>query len=537
MLKVIIADDEQHISKLLESLIDWEKLGFRIVGKARDGYGALKLCSELEPDFLITDIRMPGLSGMDLIRELHRMNPQIKVIIITGYSQFQYAHQALRYGVVDYLLKPIRREELIRALEAGREQGQLKSTFQRAEESDFVPRSMQNIKGNLLADILKDRELLKAFSKKDRLPEEYHLRFSGNSWQLLQIEVVLNSEENTISVHEYLEKKLREILNEEFRNEELELIIAADGGSIYCLLNGSREALLNVKDHLQPIKNSLLVVNELFKKIIFTVGVSTVCDSFDRIDSCLDECAEAVRYKIIAGKNQVIRFSGIPANKYDPDYFTNAEFRKEYLYAIAEGEEEPVKEILAELVSAVYKQLDTLDGTVIREIYRNVVTLFFTGAQVLGLEEDENTSHEKLIGRFEYFYSITAAFNYLSDTFMNLLRRCREEQESRSTKPVRVAQLYIEEHYMEPLTLEEIAQEIGFNDSYLSSIFKKQVGKSVIDYLTNVRIQHAKELLIDPERSVEDISDEVGFSDPKYFTRRFKKYTGVSPREYRNLFA
>ena len=101
MLKVIIADDEQHISKLLESLIDWEKLGFRIVGKARDGYSALKLCSELEPDFLITDIRMPGLSGMDLIRELHRMNPHIKVIIITGYSQFQYAHQALRYGVVD----------------------------------------------------------------------------------------------------------------------------------------------------------------------------------------------------------------------------------------------------------------------------------------------------------------------------------------------------------------------------------------------------------------------------------------------------
>lgn len=537
MLKVVIADDERNISKLLESLIEWEKLGFQIVGNARDGYSALKLCDELAPDFIITDIRMPGLGGMDLIRELHRTHPEIKVIIITGYSQFQYAHQALRYGVVDYLLKPIRKDELIRALESGRGQELPKSVPSEPDSSGFMPRSMQNIKGNLLADILKDRELLRSFSRKDRLPEEYHLRFRGNSWQLLQIEVVLNSEENTLSVQEYLEKKLREILYEEFRNESLELIIAADGGSIYCLINGEKDALMQVKDHLQPIKNSLLVVNELFKKIIFTIGVSSVCDSFDKIDICLDECAEAVRYKIIAGKNRVIRFADIPAGAYSPDSFTDEEFRKRYLYAIAEANEERVKNALSDLAASVYRQLDNLNGTVIREVYANAVNLFFTGAQVHGLTEDESVSAEKLIGQFEYFYSITAAFNYLSDIFLKLLRTYKEEQEIRSSKPVRVAQLYIEEHYMEQLTLEEVAREIGLNESYLSSIFKKQVGKSLIDYLTNVRIQHAKELLIDPERSVEDISDEVGFSDPKYFTRRFKKYTGVSPREYRNLFA
>lgn len=537
MLKVVIADDEQHISKLLNSLIDWNALGYEIVGNARDGYSALRLCDEKKPDILITDIRMPGLGGMELIHELHRLHPEIKVIIITGYSQFEYAHQALRFGVVDYLLKPIKKEELLRALEAGREQKDISMTKPNTDgSSDVKLMSMQSIKGNLLLDILRDREMLRRFSRKDRIPEEYHLQFRGNSWQMLRIEVVLNSEEDSLSVQAYLEKKLREILKEEFRNENIELIIAAHEGSIYCLLNGSAEALETIKDHLQPVKNSLLVVNELFKKIIFTIGVSNVSSSFDGIDRCLDECAEAVSYKIIAGKNRVIRKSDIPENKYDADFFTDAEFRKDYLYAIAEVDEDALRASFSALTSAIYEKIDYLDGNIVREIYRIVVTLFFTGAQVHGILED-GINAGSLMERFGYFYSITAAFNYLSDTFLNLLGEYREEQDNRSTRPVKVAQLYIEEHYMEPLTLEEIAKEIGLNESYLSSIFKKQVGKSLIDYLTHVRIQHAKELLIDPERSIEDISDEVGFSDPKYFTRRFKKYTGVSPRAYRNLFA
>ena len=119
--KVIIVDDEQHICRLIEALIDWEAHGLEVIGSARDGGSAFQMCQELSPDILITDIQMPGLSGIDLIKKLNDQFPEIKVIIITGYSQFPYAHQALRYGVVDYLLKPIQKEELEHALQKGME--------------------------------------------------------------------------------------------------------------------------------------------------------------------------------------------------------------------------------------------------------------------------------------------------------------------------------------------------------------------------------------------------------------------------------
>ena len=146
-------------------------------------------------------------------------------------------------------------------------------------------------------------------------------------------------------------------------------------------------------------------------------------------------------------------------------------------------------------------------------------------------------TQDNLISQKEYFYSISGAFTYLSEIFQMLLKRCCEEKEDQNTQPIRETQLYIEEHYMEPVKLEEIARHVGLNETYLSSIFKKQVGKSLIDYLTYTRVQHAKELLINRNKSVNEIAEEVGFNDAKYFTKRFKKYTGVSPNEYRKLFA
>ena len=212
--KVVIADDEQRSCKLLESLIDWEQRNMEIAGVARDGFEALRMCEKIRPDFLITDIRMPGLSGLELIQRIHQLIPSVKVIIITGYSQFEYAHQALRFGVIDYLLKPIKKEELLAALEKG-EDTIHQTEAQKTGRETVTLKSMQNFKGNLLAAIIREQSCMNKREFRKTILDEYHVSFSEEYWQMMQIEIILNGEENTLSVQDYLERKMKDIVLEE----------------------------------------------------------------------------------------------------------------------------------------------------------------------------------------------------------------------------------------------------------------------------------------------------------------------------------
>lgn len=533
--KVVIADDEQRSCKLLESLIDWEQRNMEIAGVARDGFEALRMCEKIRPDFLITDIRMPGLSGLELIQRIHQLIPSVKVIIITGYSQFEYAHQALRFGVIDYLLKPIKKEELLAALEKG-EDTIHQTEAQKTGRETVTLKSMQNFKGNLLAAIIREQSCMNKREFRKTILDEYHVSFSEEYWQMMQIEIILNGEENTLSVQDYLERKMKDIVLEELGRENVEIVTAAENGNIFILLNGSRDALDHIKKKFPELRSDLLFVNELFRKIIFTIGISSVIHDFDQIDQCVEECRTCLSYKIVAGKNKIIRYSEIPVGKFQTDFFVDEAFKKIFMESIANADIQGITEKLEELNVKVYQYSKHLDGQIVFEIYQSVVRLFFSGIQIFNLQDYGEYSQDNILLQIDYMYSISAAFGYLSDAFACLLRQCREETEKQSTRPIRMAKLYISEHYREQITLESVAGFIGLNETYLSTVFKKQVGKSLVDYLTSIRIQHAKELLVDDKKSIGEIACEVGFNDAKYFTKRFKKYTGVSPNEYRKLF-
>lgn len=534
--KVIIVDDEQHICRLIEALIDWEAQGLEVIGFAHDGSDAFLMCQEMSPDFLITDIQMPGLSGIDLIKKLYDECPEIKVIIITGYSQFPYAHQALRYGVIDYLLKPIQKEELEHALQKGMELIDREMVLPIEKES-LALRSMREIKANLLTLILQDAEQAPKVRNHSRFIEEYHLKFQGKAWQLLQVEFILSNEENSISVQDFLKDKIKDIVVRELKGDHIEIITALSGNSFFCLLNGDNNSLEQARILLNQVKNKLLMVNDILQKINFTIGISNVCEDFSKISGCVQECHVCIHHKIVKGKNKIIKYSDVPTTELKASYFINDNFRKQFLKGIVDADGEAVSAEINELVTFLYRFLGKIDGDIVLEIYQMLVRIFFKGIQTFSFTDFKEFTQDNLISQKEDFYSISGAFTYLSEIFQMLLKRCCEEKEDQNTQPIRETRLYIEEHYMEQVTLEEIARHVGLNESYLSSIFKKQVGKSLIDYLTYTRVQHARELLINRNKSVNEIAEEVGFNDAKYFTKRFKKYTGVSPNEYRKLFA
>lgn len=534
--KVIIADDEHHICKLIHALVDWKEYGLEVVGFANDGNRAYAMCEELSPDLLITDIRMPGLGGIELIRKLYESFPDIKVIIITGYSQFLYAHQALKYRVVDYLLKPIRKEELEGALMKGLDLID-KETLRAMENRNLALKSMQEIKDNLLTLILNsESQPSKAFNR-ERFLEEYHLKFSGKAWQLLQIECILSSEENVLTLQEFLGQKIKDIVVDEMKNDRVEMLTTLIDNSFFCLLNGDVYTLEQERGVLNQVRNKLLVVNDILQKINFTIGISNIYEDIHDIFHCVGECRCCIDHKVIKGKNKIIKYGDIPKEELGAVFFIDDAFRKRFLKVIVDADREGMAVEINELVTLLYRYSGRISGTEVLEIYQMLVKLFYKGIQVFNITDFREFSQENLIPQKQYFYSITGAFTYLSDIFQLLLKRCMEEKEDQSTRPVRKAQAYVEEHYMEPVTLEEIARHVGLNETYLSSVFKKQTGKSLIDFLTHTRVRHAKELLIDHHKSINEIAEEVGFNDAKYFTKRFKKFTGVSPNEYRKLFA
>ncbi|MDD3337572.1 MAG: response regulator [Lachnospiraceae bacterium] len=536
MKKVLIADDEQHICRLIENLIDWEKYNMEVAGFANDGNRAFKMCEELCPDFLITDIRMPGLNGIDLIKAMHDAFPHIQVIIITGYSEFPYAIQALKYRVVDYLLKPIEEEELIAALQKGLNLIEKEENYQ-AEGNITLLKSMQDIKDNLLTSILHEGQEAEKNPKRKQQLEESLLQFEGEAWQLLQIELILSSEDYTSFVQKFLIDKIREIVINEMRGEGIETIVGLENNNIFCLLNGDIPVLEQTYTVIKQIKNKLLMINDILQKISFTIGISNVYSDFNQVYDCVRQCQICVNHKILMGKNKIILFSDVPEVEFDAAYFVNENYRSVFLKAIADGNWDELFHKIDELSALLYHYTGKIDGTVVMETYHIMVELFLKGIQAYNLKDSLEFSKENLIEQKQCFYSISSMFNYLNDNFHMILRKCQMKKEEQNTRPIRNAQIYIEENAINPITLEDIAKHVGLSETYLSGEFKKQVGKSVVDYLTYTRIQHAKELLLNHEVSINEVAEQVGFNDAKYFTKRFKKFTGVSPNEYRKLFS
>ena len=270
-------------------------------------------------------------------------------------------------------------------------------------------------------------------------------------------------------------EKIRDIVVGEVKNEKIEILTALMDNSFFCLFNGDREILELLKTALIRIKSKLLVLNDVLQKINFTIGLSNIYGNFNDISACINECESCINYKVIKGKNKIIKYKDVPKAELEAIRFIDGNFRKRFMKAIADADSEEMAGEINELVTLLYRYSGKINGDVVLEIYQMLVKLFYKGIQVFDVTDFREFSQENLIPQKQYFYSIAGAFTYLSDIFQLLLKRCVEEKEDQSTRPIRNAQIYIEEHYREAVTLEEIAKHVGLNETYLSSIFKKQM--------------------------------------------------------------
>ena len=528
MLKVVIADDEARVCQLILMLADWDGLGMEVAGVASNGLEALELVERLHPDILITDIRMPGCHGLELIERAKEKFPQLEIIIISGYAHFEFAQTAIKHGVGDYLIKPIKREELMATLEKLGQRCRQRS--QSAAEMEQLRQSSQETE-NLLRlrlplDILNQR--LESMAE-DALWETYRFRPESGLYQPALLKIDVPSSCFSTATMAVIQEKTTTIFQRELRGVCGETLMAFQAGWGCCLLGFAAGEQNAVRKHLRSCLNQLLAQRSMFGAVEFSLALGPAVSRIGDLPASARTARQVAANRLTEGTGRLLE--GVPK----PTGWDRSRALEQYRRKIERGMEgldgQLLDEAVEELVQAG-QAVPHMQGWELSELIISAGRLF--------LLRPEIENRDRLKQEFETACDCCGRGTELVQCLVRLQREQLEAAGQRrhndAIRPIRMAKQYVQEHYSQPITLESVCEVAGFSPSYFSALFKKETGEGFAKYLTHVRMERAKELLQQTNLPVSEICVQVGYSDLKHFTQNFKKDTKLNPGQYRKLY-
>lgn len=526
MLRVVLADDENKVILLMQKLIDWDALGYEIVGIANDGIGALQLVKEKQPDLLITDIRMPGYDGLELIRCAKELQPKLHSIIISGYRQFEYAQSALKYGVEDYLLKPLKQEELEDILLRVKEKlgKDAKLQFQ-------LKKSGEHRQDGLLRLLKTAAETQASFLSAAQASEEYGFHFGKGVYFAALVKPDIPYPKQHKNEYQIMMHHALEIVRRETALLSLECAVAGQTEGIAVLIYLQDYKAIDVKQCFTKIRKEIEKQRDLFWEIQCTISIGS------RVP-CLEQAALSMQQALWLCRDRLCH----PHHWYDAET-QNLDCSVHYQMDTAQKKrfEEAAEYLDADRFTQELKnsyacllQAEPLNGQILQDWFSQTLE-----ASLYGMQQNSKVEEHFLESMQENFWRCTDmhdVFFLLQQSIQQQITQLRTERAKQELKPITEAKRYIQQHYQEALRLEEVSRLVGFNTTYFSVLFKNETGQNFMDYLTELRINKSKELLCSNAGSIQDVAEQVGYRDLKYFSRLFKKITGVSPSDYRKLY-
>lgn len=532
MYKVIIADDEPKVSQLIKNLIDWEGLGLEHAATAHDGISALELIKEHQPDIVITDIRMPGYDGIELIKYTKVVKPDIDFIIVSGYQYFDYAHNAIKYGVKDYLLKPLNKTEINTTL--------AKMTEKYSERSRQEMYRMEDVK-KLRSEFLREiYEGAGSVSIKEwelsGINREYNTGFIEGCCQAVIVKPDFEYQPGNQEMMRILLSKLSKIIEQNLKSVCAEMLCLIMEDRVYIIANYKNEDKKLFRKALNNIIDEGHMLRDVFKNLMLTIGLGNSRDTLEGIGKSTSEAIAALTDRIVTGGGKISQFNAELHMGEPKESIISFDRRRRLVSFIEIFDTEAVKHWLDEVESEIH-QLSGISGefifTTLEEIEGIILFGLKNHANVKSIDKSlVDEFHEALLMQ----NSIRDVFGIAGRYICKMLRQAEEDRKNESNRPIKEARKYINEHYASAVTLEEVSAIIGFNATYFSTLFKKETGMNFLEYVTAARIKAAKQLLSDSRKSILDISHEVGYNDFKHFTKQFKKVTGLTPSEYRKLY-
>jgi two-component system response regulator YesN len=541
MCRVLIADDEPKVLLLIRNLIEWEQLGLELVATANDGISALALIEAHRPDIVITDIRMPGHDGIELIGRAKALCPTIDFIIISGYRHFDYAQKAIRFGVEDYLLKPLKAVEINQTLRKMIDKYRLRDQA-RQREADYSARLEDDARRRndaFIAALLRD-ETPAVPADLSAIKRDYALAFVPGCFQGFVVKADVDAGSLNDNVRRLLQEKTAGVIRDALSAHcHVCLLHPADDCAVHGVINFDAAQKKALRRALVGVIDALQAQGELFDRIKVTVGLGRQTDDPGQIASSCHEARRAVADRLIVGTGRIIDHAE-GAQPVDVGGFIGrvltVELRRRLLQGIEILDAGEVFAVIDEVARAATAQPDLCGGAVLAlfEEIRQALSHALKGQNALDawIDDAQRDALEKL----GMCHAQRDVFALLASLATGCVEHVIEQRRGENAKPIREAQKYIAEHYAQPIGLEAISLRAGFNPTYFSALFKKETGMNFIDYLIDVRIREAKRLLADPRKTIADVAQDVGYSDVKHFSRVFTRSTGIQPSKYRKLY-
>lgn len=534
MIKVFLVEDEIIIRNGIKNSIDWEMHGYDFVGEASDGELALPMILEKKPDIVITDIKMPFMDGLELSEQVKKALPDTKIMILSGYNEFDYAKMAIKIGVTDYLLKPISSEKLLEAINKVAEE--IKKEQSEKEQMNQYAREMQENKekdkfqffNQVFAGSLPFGECLEQ-------GKQLEMEISAEGYCVVLFKVIMT--EHPMDYDEDIVNAAEEIEKMGEQTEKLLWFRRGVEGWGFIVQGAVGDELTTRLEKLQENLEKLL---EKYKNLEYFGGIGSQVGRFSEIKKSYNDANRAFAERFSRNLSQFVMYSEVHKVQVQDEVEmhrlgTMAENRKMLERFLKTGTENEIESFMDAYFDAVGEQ--NLQSMMLRQY---IVMDTFISIQSLGnnlniAKEDIERELGDVREVSQYVQDLCATKKYLEDLVRRMIQLREQASGRRYSEIIEQARDYIGQNYMsEDISLNQVAASVNISPSYFSSLFSQEVGSTFVEYLTGVRMEKAKELLMCSDKRTSDIGYEVGYKDSHYFSYIFKKTQGCSPKEFRS---
>ncbi len=527
---VLLVDDEEEVIEAIMKKINWEGLGFSVIGYANNGVKAFEMVEEFQPDVVMTDIKMPYMDGMELSNRIKTEYPATKILLFTGFDEFEYAKEAVHLEVEEYILKPVNSVELTNVFTQMKIKLDQEISEKRNAESlrkyylDSLPLLQANFYSTLVEGLIREEDLEKYLS-------DYQISFSGPYFCCLVVHTSSSQMPegmNPVLLAASVQKQVMERIGEKWRAKCFSYL----GNTVLIAQLRQESDVADLTDECDRFcRYALRIIGA-----VVTIGVGRVCREILELSKSYGGAREAVSYRGIYGATRAINITEIAPHVTGGKAGANESDLSQLFKMVRLGSREEVAESVSQYLSQTLFPQQSLQQ-------HHVDVLELVSALYRFAESNELTIAEfagdmgKLCSRL-LDLEPEALEKWLERVCLSM-RDILIRERSRSTRSfVQRAKDFVQNHYSdEEISLDHVCEALGVSNSYFSTIFKKETGNSFIGYLTDYRMEQASKLLLETNEKSYIIAKQVGYTDPNYFSYVFKRRFGVSPSKYRTEHA
>lgn len=536
--KILIVDDEEEVRTSIIRKIPWEALGYQVAGDAENGEDALEKARILEPDLILTDIKMPYMDGLTLAERIKEERSSTEIVLFSGFDEFEYAKQAIRLHVMEYILKPVNVEELTEIL---------RKLKVKMDENIAEKRDVEALRRNYRAMLPVVREHFLADLVHGKLDsaaiwDGFHRfglcdRETAAGWKWLAASVLIEIPKKDDGIQElslHAEKELipfsvQKLLEEKLAHRIAHLVFMSTyGPCLICAMKNEREFTTLIGLFGQVCQDCRKIL-----ELTVTIGVGEPCGQPEALCESCRESKDALGYRATIGSGTVIYINDMEA-VHDTYLEFDAQSEGALIGAIKFGGR-------ADIVREVEKLISKMEQAKVHTSQHQIYLISIINCLMQLIQKYELDIYTVWGKDTDYLdvisHLITAESmqNFLINTCVAISENIHVERDNSVKNTIREAESYIMDNYANPdLSVELICEHLHISPAYFSTIFKREVGKNYVNYITEIRLDKAVELLNKTDDKTYVIAAKVGYQEPNYFSYVFKKQFGMSPSKYRS---